>query len=61
MYLKAYIQNLVNNGLVVSEKNKFRFPVADLSQESRRDLDLENSMSILDYLAGVPDATYHVS
>ena len=39
MYLKAYIQNLVKNGPVVSEKSKFSFSyVNDLGPRSRSDL-----------------------
>ena len=39
MYLKAYIQNLVKNGPVVSEKNKFEFSYAnDLGPRARNDL-----------------------
>ena len=42
MYLKEYIQNLIKNGPIVSEKNnKFKYSY-------RNDLDLEYSRHILD-------------
>ena len=42
MYLNAYIQNLVKNGPVVSEKSKPNFShVNDLGLRSRNNLDLE--------------------
>ena len=42
MYLKAYIQNLVKNDPVVSEKNKFSLSyVNDLGPRARDDLDLK--------------------
>ena len=54
MYLNAYIQNLVKNGPVVSEKSMFYFSyVNGLGPRSRDDLDLQyshtfiNSMSCL--------------
>ena len=44
MYLKAFIQSLVLNGTVVSEKNQFEFLyVHDLGPRSRNDLDLQYS------------------
>ena len=44
MYLKAYIQNLIKIGPVVSEKSKFEFSyVDDLGPRSRYDIDLEYS------------------
>ena len=42
MYLKAFIQNLVQNGSVVSEKIRFEFLyVHDLGPRSRNDPDLQ--------------------
>ena len=42
LYLKAYIQNLLEKSSMVSEKNKFKFSkVNDLGPRSRYDLDLE--------------------
>ena len=44
LYLKAFIQNLVQNGTVVSEKIQFEFLyVHDLGLRSRNDLDLQYS------------------
>ena len=44
MYLKAFIQNLVKIGTVVSEKIQFDFLyVHDLGPRSRNDLDLQYS------------------
>ena len=44
LYLKAFIQNLVQVGTVVSEKMKFEFVnVHDLGPRSRNDLDLQYS------------------
>ena len=44
MYLKAFMQNLVQNGIVVSEKIQFEFLyVHDLGPRSRNDLDLQYS------------------
>ena len=44
MYLIADIQNLVKNGLVVSEKSKLQFSdVNDLGPRSRTDIDLQYS------------------
>ena len=41
---RAYIQNLVENGLVVFEKSKFLFSyVNDLGPRSRNNIDLEYS------------------
>ena len=46
--LMAYIQNLVENGPVVSEKRKFVFPyVNDLRPRSKRTLTLNNHISSL--------------
>ena len=42
LYLKAFIQNLVQVGTVVSEKIQFKFLyVHDLGPRSRNDLDLQ--------------------
>ena len=42
MYLKAFIQNFVKNGPVVSKESKFYFSyVNDLGPWSRNDLDLQ--------------------
>ena len=42
MYLKAYIQNLVKNNPVISEKSMFSFSyINGLGQRSRNDLDLQ--------------------
>ena len=44
LYLKAFIQNLVQIGSVVSEKIRFEFLyVHNLGQRSRNDLDLQYS------------------
>ena len=44
LYLKAFIQNLVQIGTVVSEKIQFEFLyVHDLGRRSRNDLDLQYS------------------
>ena len=44
LYLKAFIQNLVQIGKVVSEKMRFEFLyVHDLGPRSRNDLDLQYS------------------
>ena len=44
MYLKAYIQNLVKNSLVVSEKAKFKFSyVNSFGPRSSNDIDLKYS------------------
>ena len=44
MYLKAFIQNLVQIGTVVSEKIQFEFfNVHDLGPKSRNDIDLQFS------------------
>ena len=44
LYLKAYIQNLVKNGPVVSEKSIFKFSyINGLGPRSRNDLDLQYS------------------
>ena len=44
LYLKAFIQNLVQNGPVVSEKIRFEFLyVHDLGPRSSNDLDLQYS------------------
>ena len=44
MYLKAFIQNLVQNGPVVSEKIRFEFLyIHDLGPRSKNGLDLQNS------------------
>ena len=48
LYLKAFIQNLVQNGSVVSEKIRFEFLyVHDLGPRSRNDLDLKYSQTFL--------------
>ena len=48
MYLKAYIQNLFKNGVVVSEKSKFLFSyVNDLGPNSRNDHDLQYSQTLI--------------
>ena len=44
LYVKAYIQNLVKKGQVVSKKNKFLF---DLGPKSRNDVDLEYSFTFI--------------
>ena len=44
LYLQAYIQNLVENGPVVSEKNKVQSSsINDIGPRSRNDLDLQYS------------------
>ena len=48
LYLKAFIQNLVQNGSVVSEKKRFEYLyVHDLGQRSRNDLDLQYSHTFI--------------
>ena len=48
LYLKAFIQNLVNIGTVVSEKIQFEFLyVHDLGPRSRNDLDLQYSHTFM--------------
>ena len=48
LYLKAFIQNLVQNGLVVSEKIRFEILyVHDLWPRSRNDLDLQYSHTFI--------------
>ena len=48
LYLKAFIQNLVQNGTVVSEKIWFEFLyVNDLGPRSRNDLDLKYSHTFM--------------
>ena len=48
LYLKAFIQNLVQNGSVVSEKIGFEFLyVRDLEPRSSNDLDLQYSHTFL--------------
>ena len=48
LYLKAFIQNLVQNGSVVSEKIRFEFLyVHDLGPRSSNDLDLQYSHTFM--------------
>ena len=48
LYLKAFIQNLVQNGPVVSEKIRFEFlNIRDLGPRSSNDLDLQYSHTFL--------------
>ena len=48
LYLKAFIQNLSQNGSVVSEKIRFEFLyVHDLGPRSRNDLDLQYSHTFI--------------
>ena len=48
LYLKAFIQNLVQNGSVVTEKIGFEFLyVHDLGPRSRNDLDLQYSHTFI--------------
>ena len=65
MYHIAYIQNLVKNGPVVSEKSQFQFSnVNDLGPRSRNNLDLQyshifiKSISLRSYAAIVLDTGY---
>ena len=49
LYLKAFIQNLVQNGTVVSEKIRLYFLyVHDLGPRSRNDLDLQYSHTFIE-------------
>ena len=49
LYLKAFIQNMVQNGTVVSDKNRFEFLyVHDLGPRSRDDLDLQYSHTFIE-------------
>ena len=43
LYLQAHIQDFVENGPVVSEKNKFNLHENDLGLRSSNDLDLQKS------------------
>ena len=48
LYLKAFVQNLVQNGSVVSKKIRFEFlKVHDLGSRSRNDLDLQYSHTFI--------------
>ena len=48
LYLKVFIQNLVQNGIAVSEKIRFEFLyVHDLGPRSRNDLDLQYSHTFI--------------
>ena len=48
LYLKAFIKNLVQIGIVVSEKIRFEFLyVHDLGPRSRNDLDLQYSHTFI--------------
>ena len=48
LYLKIYMQNLVEIGSMVSEESKFKFPyVNKLGPRSRYDLDLEYSHTFI--------------
>ena len=52
LYLKALIQNLVQNGSVVSEKIRFEFLyIHDLGPRSRNDLDLQYSHTFIKSLS----------
>ena len=52
MYLKAYKQNLVKNGPVVSEKSMFQFSyINDLGPRSRIDLDLQYSNTFINSIS----------
>ena len=48
LFMKAFIQNLVQNGKVFSEKIRFEFLyVDDLGKRSRNDLDLQYSRTFI--------------
>ena len=47
LYLKAFIQYLVQNGTVVSEKIWFNFLYCDFGPRSRNDLDLQYSLTFI--------------
>ena len=52
LYLKAYIQNLVENSSVVSKKNKFRFPyVNNFGPRSKNDSDLAYPHSFINTIS----------
>ena len=52
MYLKAYIQNLVKNGPVVSEKSKFQFSyVNGIGPRSRNDLGIRYSHTFVNSIS----------
>ena len=58
-YLKPYIQNLVKNGPVVSEKSHFCFSyVNDLGQRSRNDNDLEYSHTFMNSISYLHQSTF---
>ena len=59
MYLKANIQNLVQNGTAVSEKILFEFLyVHDLGPRSRNDLDLQYSQTFINLIRCLPLPTF---
>ena len=52
LYLKAFIQNLVQNGSVISNKIRFEFLyVHDLGSRSRNDIDLQYSHTFIKSLS----------
>ena len=52
MYLKAYIQNLVKNGPVVSEKNMLKFSyINGVGTRSRNDIDLQYSHTFINSIS----------
>ena len=54
LYMKASIQNLVQNGPVVSEKIRFEFLyVHDLGPRSSNDLDLQYSHTFIKSISGL--------
>ena len=59
LYLKAFIQNLVQNGTVVHEKIWFEFLyVQDLGPRSSNDLDLQYSHTFIHSIRCLPQPTF---
>ena len=59
MYLKAYIQNLVKNGPVVSEKSKIKFLyVNGLRSRLRNDIDLQYSHTFINSITSLHLPTF---
>ena len=61
LYLKAFIQNLVQIVTVVSEKNQFEFlSVHNLGPRSRYDLDLQHSHIFINSISCLHPQTFKV-
>ena len=57
MYLKAYIQNLVKDGRMVSEKSQISY-VKDLGPRSRNDLGLQYSHTFINSISCLHQPTF---